>query len=93
MTLPKYPVPKVQHKDGSLWEASCQTDEDENYNWAIGLFDSGKLFFFRKLELNPKRKWYTFWRPKYIRTGETWEGGELMDWIILPAAFNSIEWW
>lgn len=69
--LPDHPVPKVKRDDGSLWEASWNDD----MGWIIGLFNGSHSFFFRKLEPNQARRWWCPWRPRWRRTGETWEGG------------------
>lgn len=68
------PTPKLRRNDGSLWEASYKSVQDA----MASLFDrDAPKFYFRKLALNERRKWWCPWRPTYVRTGEVWEGSDL----------------
>lgn len=76
VNLPKHPEPKVrQTLDGSLWEASWPRPGESEYSIYSSLFDpEAPKFWFRKLSPNPNRYWWCPWRPRWIRTGEIWEG-------------------
>ena len=75
MSLPTHPTPRLRKRaDGSIWEASWQTSVTGEDLWAIGLFNPARAHYYRKLIPNIQRKWFTPWRPIWIRTGEIWEG-------------------
>lgn len=73
--LRRNPKPKLTDAHGGLWENSFGTGVNGESSTMDGLFDPKKRFFFRKLAVNYARHpVFTPWRPRYVRTGDTWEG-------------------
>ena len=87
--LPRAPVPKVRHKtEGSLWEASWPISLEEGHLYASLFDENAPRFWFRELTENPRRRWWTPWRPRFIRTGRLWKGRHVDDFDLLPAALK-----
>ena len=68
------PTPNLKRDDGTLWRASYK----DQASAMRALFDStSPQFFFRRVIPNPSRSWVTPWRPRYVFSGETWEGSDM----------------
>lgn len=78
MTPEKYIEPDLTRDDGTLWEASYESEGAA----MAALFDrSAPQFFFREVVQNPKKSWWKFWKPSFVRTGRVWSGsGPLKDY-------------
>ena len=69
-------TPDIVRSDGTLWIASYKDDASA----MRALFDrSAPQFFFRAVSPNPRRFWWCPWRPRFVLTGETWEGHNMRD--------------
>ena len=82
----KNPQPEIQRDDGTVWEASYKS---EGSAMACLFNRSLPSLYFRELIANPRRTWWRWWEPEYLRTGKTWEGHNFSDGgfdVIKPQA-------
>lgn len=66
--------PEIQHVDGTWWEASYR----DGGAAMLALFDlDSPQFYFRQVVPNDRRRWWCAWRPRFVYTGNVWEGSDL----------------